>query len=359
MQPNQSRTFTIRPMTGLAEGTRNPTINITGSGGVSVQIWPTFTVTDFVFTRIDATPASHHFGNHSIGYNQRPTQTITISNMGAQNVTLNPLPTVPDWTLEAASNWTTVMQPNQTRTFTIRPNNNLPAGLHNPTVYITGSGGANARVWPTFTVTSPDFIPAIIITDVPETATVGTPLTLTGTVNPPNATNRDIIWSVVHDGGTGANITGGNILNATSNGRVMIGTTIINGLGNSRDFTWNFTIDISLPAGQQTIRNVGFATWNVDGQEFLVRADQLMASSHTSASFGTLINIETRMPHWTPSYPRFTTGEWVFEGWELMIDRAPFRTHSATHIQNANSLNASFILPAYDVVIIANFRWVN
>ena len=45
MQTGQTRTFTIRPNDGLTAGTYNPAITITGSGGASAQIQPTFTVT--------------------------------------------------------------------------------------------------------------------------------------------------------------------------------------------------------------------------------------------------------------------------------------------------------------------------
>ena len=45
MAPGQTRTFTIRPNSGLAAGTYEPSISITGSGGTSVQIQPTFSVT--------------------------------------------------------------------------------------------------------------------------------------------------------------------------------------------------------------------------------------------------------------------------------------------------------------------------
>ena len=65
------------------------------------------------------------------------------------------------------------------------------------------------------------FIPVSNITGFPETATVGVPLTLTGTVTPNNATAQTITWSVKNAGTTGANI-GGNILSAVSAGSVIV-----------------------------------------------------------------------------------------------------------------------------------------
>ena len=71
------------------------------------------------------------------------------------------------------------------------------------------------------------YVPVTDITDVPVKATVGTPLVLTGTVVPDNATNKTIIWSVRNPGATGATIEG-NILSATAAGTVDVTATIEN-----------------------------------------------------------------------------------------------------------------------------------
>ena len=44
------------------------------------------------------------------------------------------------------------------------------------------------------------FVYVTNITNVPENATVGVPLKLTGTVEPSNATNQSIVWSIVNPG---------------------------------------------------------------------------------------------------------------------------------------------------------------
>ena len=62
-----------------------------------------------------------------------------------------------------------------------------------------------------------DFVPVTDITDGPYEFAVGVPLFLGGTVEPANATNKDIVWSVTDDGGTGATISG-NILDTVDNG---------------------------------------------------------------------------------------------------------------------------------------------
>jgi hypothetical protein len=71
-----------------------------------------------------------------------------------------------------------------------------------------------------------NFIPVTNITGVPETAIANTPLILTGTVTPNNATNKNIVWSIFNAGGTGATISNGNTLNATGAGNATVRATI-------------------------------------------------------------------------------------------------------------------------------------
>jgi len=73
-----------------------------------------------------------------------------------------------------------------------------------------------------------DFVPVVDIINVPTQAVVGTPLPLTGTVLPNNATNKNITWSIRNAGTTGAVISG-NILTATASGTTTITATIEGG----------------------------------------------------------------------------------------------------------------------------------
>jgi len=91
----------------------------------------------------------------------------------------------------------------------------------------------------------PNFISVTNITDVPTTATAFLPLTLSGTVVPSNATHSTISWSVQSAGTTGATISGGNILNTTNNGTVVVLATIANGTSPTQDFTKTFSIIVS------------------------------------------------------------------------------------------------------------------
>jgi hypothetical protein len=83
------------------------------------------------------------------------------------------------------------------------------------------------------------------IANVPNTAIIGTPLTLTGTVVPNNATNQIIIWSVSDAGATGATIIG-NTFFATTAGIAVITATIINGIAIGTNYTQDFTITVTL-----------------------------------------------------------------------------------------------------------------
>ena len=63
------------------------------------------------------------------------------------------------------------------------------------------------------------------ITNMPSAATVGVPLTLTGTISPVNATYQDIIWSITNPGMTGASISG-DTFNTTAAGKAVVTATI-------------------------------------------------------------------------------------------------------------------------------------
>jgi len=95
--------------------------------------------------------------------------------------------------------------------------------------------------------TGAPFVAVTSITGVPTAATAGTPLTLTGTVTPTNATNQTIVWSVANAGSTGASISG-NTLNTTAAGAAQVRATITNGATASTNYTQDFTITVS-PAG--------------------------------------------------------------------------------------------------------------
>ena len=87
-------------------------------------------------------------------------------------------------------------------------------------------------------------VPVTNITNLPTTASTGTPLTLSGTVLPSNASFRNITWNVKDAGTTAANITGSS-LNAASGGTVVIIATIADGLAIGTNYTQDFSITVN------------------------------------------------------------------------------------------------------------------
>jgi hypothetical protein len=110
------------------------------------------------------------------------------------------------------------------------------------TATITNGLTASSPYTKDFTVTVNDgFVPVNNISGVPGTAVVGTLRTLTGTVEPANATNQTIVWTV-----TGAAIVDGNKLQTTAVGTVKVTALITNGLTASSPYTQDFDITVSL-----------------------------------------------------------------------------------------------------------------
>jgi hypothetical protein len=88
------------------------------------------------------------------------------------------------------------------------------------------------------------FVPVTEITGVPSGALAGTPLTLSGTVTPSDATNKTIVWSVKNAGSTGAAISE-NTLSTTAAGAVTVTATIANGKTESTPYTQDFALSIT------------------------------------------------------------------------------------------------------------------
>ena len=108
-------------------------------------------------------------------------------------------------------------------------------------IEFTLGGGLAAR---TLWWVAPPFIPVTNITGVPSTATAGTSLNLSGTVNPQNATNKTITWSIQNAGNTGA-VINGNTMTTTAEGTVVVQATIINGKDIGTNYTQTFNITVS------------------------------------------------------------------------------------------------------------------
>ena len=85
----------------------------------------------------------------------------------------------------------------------------------------TGQDSVEYDAWATGAV------PATDLTGVPNTATVGVPLTLSGTVTPGTVTVVKIVWSVKDPGTTGASISDGNRLNAAAAGTATVTAKVV------------------------------------------------------------------------------------------------------------------------------------
>lgn len=95
-----------------------------------------------------------------------------------------------------------------------------------------------------FTIIAKEAFTAVTeIKGVPVETIAGEDLTLTSTVVPSKATNKDVVWSVKDAGTTGATISD-NVLTAAKDGQVVITATIINGKTEDSDYTQDFTIKV-------------------------------------------------------------------------------------------------------------------
>jgi len=87
-------------------------------------------------------------------------------------------------------------------------------------------------------------IPVSNIAGIPTSMTAGTPIALSGTVAPSNATNHLISWSIQHDGGANASVSG-NILSAAAAGTVVVRATITNGASDNTNYVQDFSIEVA------------------------------------------------------------------------------------------------------------------
>jgi len=126
------------------------------------------------------------------------------------------------------------------------------------------------------------FVRVALIEGVPETGTVGTPVTLTGTVKPVFANNKNIVWSVKNAGTTGADISG-NILNANAEGTVTITARIANGMAEGKEYTQDFFIVFKY--GVPVIKPITSVALNVTGPAKNSAPDTMAVPADVSAHY--------------------------------------------------------------------------
>ena len=145
--PTETATFTIRPVDDLYVFEHYETIVIRGSGGASTFVDVRFVVE--ASTGITA-HGLYSFGTLEVGYEQPPAQTVTITNIGTEAVTIEqPI----SFSFEIGTLSATFLPGGESATFTVRPVSGLAAGEHDETIRITASDGSEADIFPHFVVT--------------------------------------------------------------------------------------------------------------------------------------------------------------------------------------------------------------
>ena len=217
-------TFTVVPVTGLARGDYTATITANGGAKYGAKAFGVaFRVNVYAFEMHQA--GTFTFPTNNVGYAALAPLTVTVTNTGNTAGTFTLASSGGSFTLSTNE---LVLAGGAGGTFTVTPVLGLGLGDYAATITADGGGNFGAKTFGVaFTVA---FIPVTNITGVPTGATAGTPLTLTGTVVPPNAAKKDIVWSIVNAGATGASLSGGNTLNTTGAGVVTVRATVVNGL---------------------------------------------------------------------------------------------------------------------------------
>ena len=135
---------------------------------------------------------------------------------------------------------------------TITGNTLLTTGAGTVIVTATiANGTANGAYTKDFTINvtaAPvnTFVPVTDVALASSSMTAGTPMNLSGTVTPADATNKSIVWSVTDSGGTGASISG-STLSASDSGTVVVTATVTDGKTAGTPYTKNFTITVNSP----------------------------------------------------------------------------------------------------------------
>jgi len=178
--------------------------------------------------------------NHNVATYDFPTGTrVTVRATAASGYVFD------GWFSNADGTGTEVSR-NSNHTFTITADTNLFARFRAAPQDTDNDGNGGNGNGSTWTPPPAAFVAVTSITkSSPLTITAGTPLALSATTNPANATNRNIIWSIQNAGATGATIIGGNTLNTTAAGTVTVRAAVANGATATTNFTQDFTITVT------------------------------------------------------------------------------------------------------------------
>ncbi len=149
LAPTESAAVSVRPKTGLATGTYDPTLTFSTDHSTSVSVGAAFTVEDPDYS-VEANKTSLDFGTSVEGYTPAPaTQTVVITNTGNLSVDLT-LPTNANY--DIATTDSTTLAPNAAATVSVRPKTGLSTGTYDPTLTFSTDHNTGASVGVTFTV---------------------------------------------------------------------------------------------------------------------------------------------------------------------------------------------------------------
>ena len=215
----------------VGAGTANITVT-TQDGNKTATCTVTVTARTY---NISAAPGRLDFGSVNVGYETAPAaQTVTITNTGNQSVTLSQ-PTAENYEIGTLTN--TTLTPGAAATFTVQPKTGLGVGTYSETITVSGSNGASASLTASFTVNA---IPVISVTLSQTQASLyynRTPntLTLTATVAPDNATNKDVTWT--SSDSAVATVDQNGVVTALARGTAVITAAAADGSGASASCT--------------------------------------------------------------------------------------------------------------------------
>ncbi len=141
--------FSVTPVTGLAQGTYTATINVSGADLNPVSYTVSYTVEKPDYT-VQADPAALSFGSVMMGYAAAPpAQSVTITNKGNMSVMLTQ-PASDAFTITTADSLT--LAPNGTAVFSVRPQNGLTYGTYHHTLLFQTDHASSCGVDAVFTV---------------------------------------------------------------------------------------------------------------------------------------------------------------------------------------------------------------
>ena len=217
------------------------TLNTTATGTVTVRA----TITNGL------TATSNYAQNFNITVNAAFVPVTNITGVPTTATAGTPLTLTGTVVPNNATNRTIIWNVQSARTTgaTISGNtlNTTAAGTITVRATITNGLTVSSNYTQNFNITinpaSTSHISVTNITNVPTTANVGTPLTLTGTVVPSNATYQNIVWTIVNDGGTGVMLIGNDYF-FTAAGTALFKATITNGLAIGQDYEQDFYISV-------------------------------------------------------------------------------------------------------------------